>query len=237
VSDAKSVLDEMNSLPALRGSSLTLTGDYAIAAIPARYTLELGKWNDAARLQPIAGSVPWAQAITWMAVGVGAARSGDLNRAGEAERNLASLRDAAQPKSVYWSNQIEVQRREVAAWIAQASGKPEDAVTRMRSATELEESMDKDAVTPGAVVPARELLAQLLELQNRPQDSLKEYETVLRTAPNRFNALWGAASMAESSGDTSTASTYFRRLLDIGVGAERPELETARKKSGVVAQN
>ena len=237
VSDAKSVLDEMNSLPALRGSSLTLTGDYAIAAIPARYTLELGKWNDAARLQPIAGSVPWAQAITWMAVGVGAARSGDLNRAGEAERNLASLRDAAQPKSVYWSNQIEVQRREVAAWIAQASGKPEDALTRMRSATELEESMDKDAVTPGAVVPARELLAQLLELQNRPQDSLKEYETVLRTAPNRFNALWGAASMAESSGDTSTASTYFRRLLDIGVGAERPELETARKKSGVVAQN
>jgi hypothetical protein len=107
----------------------------------------------------------------------------------------------------------------------------------MRSATELEESMDKDAVTPGAVVPARELLAQLLELQNRPHDSLKEYETVLRTAPNRFNALWGAASMAESSGDTSTASTYFRKLLDIGVGAERPELETARKKSGGVAQN
>jgi tetratricopeptide (TPR) repeat protein len=232
VSDAKSVLDEMNSLPPLRGSSLTLTG-----AIPARYALELGKWNDAARLQPVAGSVPWAQAITWMAVGVGAARSGDLNRAREAETNLASLRDAAQPKSVYWSNQIEVQRREVAAWIAQAAGKPEDAVTGMRSATELEESMDKDAVTPGAAVPARELLAQMLELQNRPQDSFKEYETVLRIAPNRFNVLWGAASMAESSGDTSTASTYFRRLLDIGVGAERPELETARKKSGVVAQN
>ena len=237
VNDAKSVLDEMNSLPPLRGSNLTLTGDYAIAAIPARYTLELGKWDDAARLQAVTGSVPWAQAITWMAVGIGTARSNDLTRAAEAEHNLATLRDAAQPQNVYWSNQIEVQRREVAAWIAQASGRTEDAIAGMQSATELEESMDKDAVTPGAVVPARELLAQMLQLQNHPQDSLKEYETVLKTAPNRFNALWGAASMAESAGDTGTASMYFRKLVDVGVGTERPELETARKKAGAVGRN
>jgi tetratricopeptide (TPR) repeat protein len=237
VSDAKSVVDEMNSLPPLRSSALTLTGDYATAAIPARYTIELSKWDEAARLQPVAGAVPWAQAITWMAAGIGAARSHDFARATQAERNLALLRDTAQPKSAYWSNQIEVQRREVAAWIAQASGKPEDAVAGMRSATELEESMDKDAVTPGAVVPARELLAQMLQLLNRPQESLSAYEVVLKTAPNRFNALWGAASTAELLGDTSTASTYFRRLVDLGLGAERPELETARKKAGMEARN
>ena len=237
VGDAKSVLDEMNSLPPLHGSALTLTGDYAIAAIPARYTMELGKWDEAARLQPVGAGVPWAQAITWMAVGIEAARSNDLSRANEAERNLATLRDAAKPKSVYWSNQIEVQRREVAAWITPASGKPEEAIAAMRSATELEESMDKDAVTPGAVVHARELLAQMLQLQNRPKDSLKEYETVLKTAPNRFNALWGAGSMAESAGDTRTASKYFSKLVEVGVGAERPELETARKKARVMARN
>jgi tetratricopeptide (TPR) repeat protein len=237
VGDAKLVLDEMNSLPPLDGSALTLTGDYAIAAIPARYTMELGKWDEAARLLPVGAGVPWAQAITWMAVGIGAARSNDLPRATEAERSLATLRDAAKPKSVYWSNQIEVQRREVAAWITQASGKPEEAIASMRSATELEESMDKDAVTPGAVVPARELLAQMLQLQNRPQDSLREYETVLKTAPNRFNALWGAGSMAESAGDTRTASKYFSKLVEVGVGTERPELETARKKARVIARN
>jgi hypothetical protein len=237
VNDAKAILDEMNSLPVLRNTALTLTGDYATAAIPARYTIELGKWEDAGRLQPVAGGVPWAQAITWMAVGIGAARSNDLTRAAEAEHNLATLRDAAQPKSAYWSSQIEVQRREVAAWIVQASGKPEDAVTGLRSATELEESMDKDAVTPGAIVPARELLAQMLQLQNRPLDSFREYETVLRTAPNRFNALWGAASAAELAGDSSEASTYFRKLIDSGVGRERPELETARKKVGGIALN
>jgi hypothetical protein len=236
VNDAKAVLDEMNSLPALQGA-LTLTGDYAIAAIPARYTIELGKWEEAARLQPVAGSVPWAQAITWMAVGIGAARSNDLTRSVEAEHNLSKLRDIARPKSTYWSDQIEVQRREVAAWIAQGSGKPEEAAAGQRSAAELEESMDKDAVTPGAILPARELLAQILQLQYRPQDGLKEYETVLKTAPNRFNALWGAACAAESAGNSSAASIYFRKLIDVGVGQERSELKIARKKTGAVAQN
>ena len=150
--------------------------------------------------------------------------------------NLATLWDATKPKSVYWSSQIEVQRREVAAWITQASGKPEEAIAGMRSATELEESMDKDAVTPGAVVPARELLAQMLQLQNRPQESLKVYETILMTAPNRFNALWGAGSMAESAGDNRTALKYFSKLVEVGVGAERPELQTARTKAKVIAR-
>jgi tetratricopeptide (TPR) repeat protein len=236
VSDARSVLDQMNALPPLTGT-LSLAGDYALAAIPARYDLELGKWQEAAHLRPIAGSIPWAQAITWMAVGLGAARSNDLARATEAERNLAGLRDAAKAKGPYWSNQIEVQRREVAAWIAQASGKPDDSVAGMRSAVELEESMDKDPVTPGAIVPARELLAQLLQAQGRPQDSFVEYEAVLKIAPNRFNTLWGAASMAESAGNTSAASTYYRKLIEVGVGAERPELEVAHKKVGLMTRN
>lgn len=235
VSDAKSVLDQMNSLPPIPG--LTLTGDYALAAIPARYDLELGKWDHAASLHPVAGGVPWAEAISWMAIGLGAARSNNLDRAAEAQRNLARLRDVAQPKSAYWSNQIEVQRREVTAWIAQASDRNEEAFIGMRSATELEESMDKDAVTPGAVVPARELLAQLLQIQGRPQESFVEYETVLKTAPNRFNALSGAASAAESAGNTVAASRYFRKLVEVGVGTERPELVAARKKAGTVAKN
>ncbi|HEY6185848.1 MAG TPA: hypothetical protein VIW67_26635 [Terriglobales bacterium] len=234
VRDAQSILNEMNSLPIVSG--LTLTGDYAHAAVPARYTLELSKWADAAALRPVPKSVPWAEAITWMAVGIGAARSENLVRAAEAEKNLALLRDTAQPKNVYWSNQIEVQRREVAAWIAHASGKYDDALTGMKSATALEESMDKDPVTPGAVVPARELLAQLLQAQGKSKDALVEYQTVLKTAPNRFNALWGAANCAESIGDANAMSKYYQKLLEVGVGSERAELETARKKAKLIAQ-
>jgi tetratricopeptide (TPR) repeat protein len=236
VKDAEAILEEMKSLPAIPG--LTLTGNYALAAIPARYTIELGKWEEASRLSPPANAVPWAEAITWMAVGVGAAHSKDLTRTAEAEKNLARLREAAaQQKNTYWSNQIEVQRQEVAAWTLQASGKLVEAATAMRGAAELEESMDKSPVTPGAVVPARELLAQLLREQSRPKEAMAEFATVLKTAPNRFNALWGAASSAEAAGDSGAASTYFRKLAEVGVGTERPELETARKKAGAVARN
>lgn len=235
VTEARAVLDQMRSLKPLPG--LTLTGNYALAAVPARFAVELGRWQESASLQPPTDGVPWAQAITWMAVGLGAAHTKDLDRANEAERNLAILRDAAQPKNVYWANQIEVQRREVAAWIAEASGKADGAISGMRSAAELEETMDKDAVTPGPIVPARELLAQLLQAHGHLQDALAEYETVLKTAPNRFNALWGAASAAESAGNVAVASKYFTKLAEIGVGAERPELETARKKAALLAHN
>jgi tetratricopeptide (TPR) repeat protein len=236
VKDANAVLEEMKSLPPVAG--LTLTGDYALAAVPARYSLELGKWEEASRLQPRAEAVPWAQAITWMAVGLGAAQVNDLARATEAGKNLARLRDAAaEQKNTYWSKQIEVQRQEVAAWALQASGKATEAVAAMRAAAELEESMDKSPVTPGAVVPARELLAQLLREQKRPQEALVEFEAVLQTAPNRFDALWGAASSAEAAGNAGAASKYFRKLAEVGVGNERPELESARKKAGAVARN
>jgi tetratricopeptide (TPR) repeat protein len=236
VRDAQAILEQVKSLTPVPG--LTLTGEYALAAVPARYTLELGKWEEASRLQPRAESVSWAQAITWMAVGLGASRSRDIARATEAEKNLVRLRDdAAQRKNTYWSNQIEVQRQEVAAWIMQASGKSAAAIAGMRAAAELEESMDKSPVTPGAVVPARELLAQLLQEQARPEEAVTEYETVLKTAPNRFNALWGAASSAEAAGNASAAAKYFRKLAEVGVGSERPELETARKKAETIARN
>ncbi len=235
VQRAKAVLNEMNALSPVPG--LTLTGDYAIAAIPARLAVELSNWSDASDLKVRGEGVPWAQAITWTAIGIGAARSGNLDRAAQADRTLASLRDAvANQINVYWSNQVEVQRREVAGWIAQNRGQNEDAITALRSAAELEESMDKDAVTPGAVTPAREMLAEVLFLQNRSQDALAEYQAVLKVAPNRFNALYGAANAAEAAGNTQAANEYFHKLTQIAVGDERPELATARKKIIVTAQ-
>lgn len=225
---ARAVLEEMRALPPL--GDLTLTGDYAAAAIPARNAVELGNWEDAAKLQVRTEGVPWAQAITWAAIGVGSARSGNIDRAGEAEQKLAELHDVtAKQNNTYWANQIEVQRREVAAWIAEKRGKSE-GLSLMQSAAELEESMDKHAVTPGAVTPAREMLAELYLLEKKPQDSLTAYQAVLKVAPNRFNALNGAAEAAEASGDAAAAAEYRRKLTEIAVGDERPEVASARKK-------
>ena len=229
VQQAKSVLDQMNSLPPVNG--LTLTGTYALSAIPARYAMELGDFEEAGKLQASSGGTPWAQAITWMAVGVGSARSQHLQRAAQAEHTLAALRDAAnKQENTYWANQIEVQRREVAAWIAQANGKREEAVAQMRSAAELEESMDKHAVTPGAITPAREMLAQMLAEGKHPAEALAEYEAVLKIAPKRFNAVYGAAMAAEAAGNEAASTRYFEELTRTAVGDERSELVNARKK-------
>jgi tetratricopeptide (TPR) repeat protein len=229
VSKAKAVLDEMNGLPPVSG--LTLTGNYGASAIPVRYAIELGNWEQASQLRVVEGAVPWAQAITWTAIGVGSARSKNLEKASQAEQKLADLRDTiAKQNNTYWSNQVEVERREVSAWIAEQNGKPEEALKLARLAAELEESMDKAAVTPGAVTPAREMLAELLMIGHRPKESLVEYQAVLKIAPNRFNALYGAARAAEASGDATTASGYFRKLTEVAVGDERPELKTAREK-------
>ena len=228
VKQAAAVLNEMRQLPPRSG--LTLTGDYALAAIPARYTMELGKWDEASALEVRTESVPWAQAITWMAVGIGGARAGKPERAAQAEQALAGLRDASAKQDPYWSNQIEVQRREVSAWIARQKGKPDDALALMRTAVDLEESMDKDPVTPGPVVPARESLADMLSLGHESRDALAEYETVLKVAPNRFNALHGAAVAAEEAGATAAAEGYWLQMTTVATGDERPELVEARKK-------
>ena len=230
---AKAVLDEMSALKPFPGVSLT--GSYGQSAIPARYALERRNWEEARMVAASTEGVPWAQALSWMAIGIGSARSGDLARASQAEHTLASLRDAAS-QNQYWSNQIEVQRREVAAWISEKNGKSSDALATMRSAADLEESMDKHAVTPGAVIPAREMLAELLSIHNRAQESLDEYQAVLRIAPNRFNAVYGAASAAEAAGNATLASQFFQKLTEIAVGDERPELVTAKKKVAAMAR-
>jgi len=235
VQQAKAVLDQMNSLPPLAG--LTLTGDYALGAIPARYAIETRNWGQASALRARTEAVPWAQALTWVAIGTGSVRSKHLDRAAEAEEALASLRDAtAKRNNTYWANQVEVEPREVAAWISYANDQSTDAISTMKSAVELEESMDKHAVTPGAVTPAREMLAELLMLDKHPQDALTEYEAVLKVAPNRFNALYGAASAADAAGNRAVSTRYFQKLLEVGVGDERPELITARKKVAVSAR-
>ena len=97
--------------------------------------------------------------------------------------------------------------------------------------------MYKHAVTPGAVTPAREMLAEMLLQQHRAEDSLAEYEAVLKVAPNRFNALYGAATAADAANNKTLAERYFQKLLEVAAGDERPELDTARKKVAVSAKN
>jgi tetratricopeptide (TPR) repeat protein len=177
----------------------TFVSGYALAAIPARYLLERKQWSEAATLDTRTPSTfPWekfpeVEAITYFARGLGAARSGDAIAASEAIKTLDDLYqrtvNTGQP---YWAVLVDSQRKTVAAWLAYLQGSNDQALELMRQAADLEESVDKHPVTPGAVLPARELLGDLLVLLNRPAEAKVAYEKSLQIAPNRLNSFYDA---------------------------------------------
>jgi Tfp pilus assembly protein PilF len=127
---------------------------------------------------------------------------------------------------------VDIQREIATAWITLAEGKREDALRQMRSAADHEDKTDKHNVTPGVILPARELLGEMLLEANQPSEALVEFEATLHTAPNRFNALSGAARAAKLSGDNAKAKTYYAKLLSICEHADgdRPDLQDARSR-------
>jgi sirohydrochlorin ferrochelatase len=215
----RSLVDEIT---AAKGLDLeNFAGFYAIAAIPARYALERRHWADAASLSVKFDAAAWdryayAEAITHYARAVGAARSGDLPHARESVARLQQLRQKlVDQKNAYWADQVEVQRREAEAWIARAEGHNDDALNLLRSAADLEDGMDKSPVTPGAIIPAREMLGDLLLELDEPAKALEAYERSLKDSPNRLNGLSGAARAAQLAGNRARATGYYVQLAGL----------------------
>ncbi|HEX7968274.1 MAG TPA: hypothetical protein VF502_08640 [Stellaceae bacterium] len=231
---AKQVVDELATLR--KGPPLTLPAAYAVAAIPARFALERRNWAEAAALAPPLLDVdlsifPWAEGITAFSRALGAARSGDADAARTEIARLEAMRDKLTgAKNTYWASQVEVQRQAAAAMLAHAEGKEPQALELMRSAATLEASMEKHPATPGAVVPTRELLGDLLLDLDQPAEAMREYEATLAADPKRFRSVFGAAQAAEKSGDLAKARSYYESLAALTAKADtaRPELQLAQ---------
>jgi len=112
-----------------------------------------------------------------------------------------------------------VQRLAATGWLARAEKRDADAIALMRSAADLEDSTDKHPVTPGAILPAREQLADLLAEVGQATAALAEYQASLRVAPARLNSYRGAARAAELSGRKEEARAFRERLLALCDGA------------------
>ena len=234
---ARSVLEKLKAVKI--EEKRTLAMDYALAAAPARFAIERRRWSEAAALTMLPSSFLPTRAITHYARALGAARSGAVMEAQKDAEKLVELRDALlQAKQDYWAKQVEVQRQTTEAWLNWAKGNGEEALTLMRSAADLEDSTYKHPITPGQILPARELLGDLLQELHRPEQALVEYEAALRLTPNRFNALYGAAQAAELAGSREKAHSYYLQLVAICQQAdtERPEMQRAQiflaRKSG-----
>jgi tetratricopeptide (TPR) repeat protein len=209
---------------------------YALAAVPARYALERRRWADAATLALHPREFPWnrwpmAEAVNAYARGLGAARTADAIGARREAERLSALRDTlATAKQAYWAGQTEIQRQVVLAWVTRVEGKSTEALELMLKAVELEDKAEKHPVTPGPILPARELLGDMLLELNRPIEALRAFEASARVEPNRFHGLAGAARAAELAGDRDRARGHYEKILAIAAQAdsERPALQQAR---------
>jgi len=195
---------------------------FAMAAIPARYALERTDWSAATKLEVHQTAFPFADAITWFARGIGAARTGDTLLSAEAVRQLGRLRDAlTQRKETYWSQQVEIQSRGVEAWRAFARGARADALAKMRATADLEATTEKNAITPGPILPARELLGEMLLAGGDARAAYKEFEATLLTEPRRYRALAGAMRSAKASGNSAGADRYATQLTQLAEHGDR----------------
>jgi tetratricopeptide (TPR) repeat protein len=226
--DAQRVVEEA---PGVQSTEPGQGTPYALAAIPARYAIERGAWKEAAQLQPQATRLRYIAAFTHFARALGAARGGDAAAAERDVQELARIVDALKTaKDAYWTTEVEVQRLGAAAWVAFARGKREAALDLMRAAADLEDKSEKSAVSPGRLVPAHELLGDMLLESGKPAEALSEYERSQLRDPNRFRSLYGAGQAAAQSGNRDKARYYFSRLIDMaGSGDLRPEMEKTRQ--------
>jgi hypothetical protein len=219
-----------------------LAAAYAYAAMPARIALERGAWADAAKLtlDPAAEAYPWkkypqSEAVNAFARGVGAAMSGDAPAAQIEVVRLRALRDTATERKIgYWAEQIDIQAEVVRGLASCAAGKSEECVATLRAAADREDATEKHVVTPGPIVPAREVLAVVLLKDGKAVEALQGFESVLTREPNRYRAVAGAMQAAERAGDAKKAAAFAERVVDQTSAADspRPEVAQARRVLG-----
>jgi tetratricopeptide (TPR) repeat protein len=226
--DAALAIEEAKTLVKLNPAINAIA--YALAAMPSRYAIERGMWAEAARLEPRQSRFAFTDAITWYAKSLGAARSGDVAAAERGARELAEIAAALKTaKNEYWATEVRVQHQAALAWIAYTKGNRDDALAQMRVAADLEETSEKSPLSPGRLVPARELLGDMLAQSGKTTEALAEYERSQVRDPNRLRSLYGAGLAAAQSGNREKAKYFYARVAQlVGSSDSRSELKQVR---------
>ena len=221
---------------------LEFSAAYGLAAVPARYALERSAWAEAAALRvperPHWSAFPFMEALFEYAHALGRAHRGDLDGARTALARMAELRDATKaPKFDYFKRHLDLQMQAASAWIVYGEGRKEEAVDLLRRTADAEDLLGKHPVSPGALVPVREQLGDLLLRLDRPKEAQQEFESALKIYPGRFEGLSGAAQAAERSGNMQSASSYYAKLVEQTAKADGSRSEVARARAYVSAED
>ena len=209
-----------------------LIGPYNRIAMAARIPLEQGDWPAASVFPaPDSTAIDVTAALSRFTRAIGRARSG---RPKEARVEVAALDSiakalASRPEP-YWSRVVGIKRDAAAAWIQFATGDSLGGLATARAAADTEDVTDKHPITPAELLPARELLGDMLLAAGRYAEARTAYQATLAREPGRARSLFGAARAAELAGDRATAKTGYREFLKLLSKADghRPELAIAR---------
>jgi hypothetical protein len=224
--DAKQLVDSLPNLKKFRFTSLGIAT--ALAAIPARFALERGRWDEAAQLPVRDSQFPAAQSISYLARSLGNARLGNAPAAPAEIAHLDELEaKLAAAKDDYWAGQTPIQKQTAAAWVMFAEGDRDGAIAAMREAVALDDGSEKNVAMENKLVPIRTLLGELYLAAGMNKEALVEFEALDKVMPNRFRTVAGAARAARESGSFEAAKRYYRALA-VGGEGNRAELSEAR---------
>lgn len=209
---------------------------YALIAVPSRLAIENKNWQLATELELPKTNLdwdkaPWPKAMLHFSRALGFTNTGNSSKAQKELDILINLRDRLnEAKNSYESGQVTIQIESIKGWIEYSKGNTEKAIEYMKLASKLESETSKAAVTPGEIIPAEELLADLYMLTGRHKEALESYELNLKGRPFRFNGLYGAAKAAQKLDNNELAAYYFEKLIKVSenVNSSRPELLEAK---------
>jgi tetratricopeptide (TPR) repeat protein len=209
---------------------------FHLASTQARYALERRAWNEAAAIAPRSSNqvdwdkFPWPEAISWFARGLGSVHTGNAAEARASRDRLVELEERSRnAKEELFMRNIRVLRLGLSAWVTYMEGTQDSSVRLMTLAAELETSTPKHAVTPGPILPAYELLGDILFEQGRNLDAHTAYKHSLEHYPLRFNSLLGAARASAAEDDIPSAKQHYEQLLKIaGDGSQREAIREAK---------
>ena len=207
---------------------------YCFATMPARYALERKDWTSAAALKLTPSNFPWEKFL-WEKANLHFARflgSVQINKIENAKAELRELEaihlNLSDANERYKANLVMIQIKACKGWIALAEGNAKVAVQFMTEAANMEEATAKHPVTPGEIIPARELLGDMYLKIGDYRNAATTYEANLEKHPNRFNGVFGAALTFEKLGEAEKAKQYYQKLVSLAGGNERPQLVAAK---------
>lgn len=207
---------------------------YSFGSIPTRYSLERKNWEEAMKLEFTPTNFPWEKFL-WEKANINFGRllgAVHSNKLASAKREMEQLKiiyeKLKESKQDYKANLVLIQIKISEGWIKLYEGHKADALTLMKEAAGMEDATEKHPVTPGEVIPARELLGDMYLEAGEPLKALEAYQADLKRHPNRFNGLYGAGLAAEKSGNIKEATLYYNQLLSIASDSSRPELKLVR---------